>query len=138
MKDTRLLAVYRVYTSLRWKKDNFLIKLCYRVYTTNEGVSMAEQGKVITFRVSEEELLELERNAGKGQVTIQQFAKRALLERLTADAGNVALSVSALKEELLELRQDLAVSVEALLVTAGKVPPEDALKFVSEKLKKRI
>lgn len=108
------------------------------MYTTNEGVSMAEQGKVITFRVSEEELLELERNAGKGQVTIQQFAKRALLERLTADAGNVALSVSALKEELLELRQDLAVSVEALLVTAGKVPPEDALKFVSEKLKKRI
>ena len=99
---------------------------------------MAEQGKVITFRVSEAELSELESRADSEKVTIQQFAKRALLERLEDAQGNVALAVSALKEELLELRQDLAVSTEALLVTAGKVPPEDALKFVSEKLKKRI
>ena len=49
-----------------------------------DGINpMAEQGKVITFRLSEAELLELEREAKRENVsTIQQFAKKVLIERL--------------------------------------------------------
>jgi len=99
---------------------------------------MSEQGKVITFRVSETELLDLESQAETAQMTVQQFAKKALQEKLGGETKNLGLSVSALKEELLELRQDVAVSVEAILVTSGKVSSEQALKFVTEKLRKRV
>ena len=121
------------------KKDVTARNKCDKECIQNGGqISMSEQGKVISFRVSETELLDLESQAETAQMTVQQFAKKALQEKVGGETKNLGLSVSALKEELLELRQDVAVSVEAILVTSGKVSSEQALKFVTEKLRKRV
>ena len=96
--------------------------------------------KIIGFRLDRAELLRLEEAAERAGIGPHEWAKRATIREL--DSGNllpkIAFTNDAIKEELLELRQDVAVSVEAILVTSGKVSSEQALKFVTEKLRKRV
>jgi hypothetical protein len=99
---------------------------------------MTERGKVISFRVGEEDLPDLERRAETAGQTVHEVAKRALRKSFENQTNEMAISLSAIQEELTDLRQDIAVSVEALLLLSGKVGPADALKFVRDNLKKRI
>ncbi len=93
--------------------------------------------KVISFRLEGEALSSLEEAAERAGMGIHEWAKRALVREL--ESGNllpkIAMTGEALSAEMVELRKDLAVITEALLVSAGKATNEQAAKFVKANLK---
>jgi len=99
---------------------------------------MSKSDKVISFRLNGDVLEQIEDSAKRRAVSVNELARETLLAALSADEDShrMALRVTAIEGELLELRRDLAVATQAILVTAGKVPPEEAEKFAREKLRK--
>ena len=93
--------------------------------------------KVISFRLDGEPLSTLEEAAERAGMSVHEWARRAVIREL--DSGNLlpklALQSEALSAEMVELRKDLAVVTEALLVSAGKATSEQAAKFVKANLK---
>jgi hypothetical protein len=97
---------------------------------------MSEKGKTIGFRLDQKRLSRLEDLAEAAGVTIHEFARQALTERLDSesDVHRLTMNVTNIQSELSELRRDLAVSVEALLVTSG-VTHSEAKAFTDENLR---
>ena len=93
--------------------------------------------KVISFRLDGEALRTLEEAAERAGVSAHEWAKKAVIREL--ESGNllpkIAMTGEALSAEMVELRKDLAVITEALLVSAGKATSEQAAKFVKANLK---
>lgn len=93
--------------------------------------------KVISFRLDGEALQALEEAALRTGVSVHEWAKKAVVREL--ESGNllpkIALTNEAIKDELTELRKDISVATEALLVSAGKVTHEQASKFVKANMK---
>ena len=93
--------------------------------------------KTIGFRADRELSLRLEEVAECAGMSAHEWAKRAVIREL--DSGNllpkIALQSEALSAEMVELRKDLVVITEALLVSAGKATSEQAAKFVKANLK---
>ena len=93
--------------------------------------------KVISFRLDGEPLSTLEVAAERAGMSVHEWAKRAVIREL--ESGNllpkIAMTGDALSAEMVELRKDLAVVTEALLVSAGKATSEQAAKFVKANLK---
>jgi hypothetical protein len=92
--------------------------------------------KTIGFRADNELYLRLLEAATREGVSPHEWAKQAAI-RLLDDQNQlpkIALQTEALKQELIELRKDVAVATEALLVSAGKATNEQALKFVNANL----
>ena len=93
--------------------------------------------KVISFRLDGEPLRTLEEAAERGGFSAHEWAKKAVIRELKS--GNllpkIAMTGEALSAEMVELRKDLAVVTEALLVSAGKATSEQAAKFVKANLK---
>lgn len=93
--------------------------------------------KVISFRLDGDDLSALEEAAERAGIGIHEWAKRTLIREL--ESGNllpkIAMTGEALSAEMVELRKDLAVATEALLVSAGKATNEQAAKFVKANLK---
>ncbi len=96
-----------------------------------------QKERVISFRLDGEALQSLEEVAERGSISIHEWAKRALLREL--ESGNllpkIAMTGEALSAEMVELRKDLCVITEALLVSAGKATGEQAAKFVKANLR---
>ncbi len=93
--------------------------------------------KVISYRLDGEPLSVLEEAADRAGISAHEWAKKAVIREL--ESGNllpkIALTGEALSVEMVELRKDLAVITEALLVSAGKATSEQAAKFVKANLK---
>jgi len=78
--------------------------------------------------------------ASKRGLSISDFVRAILLERLDdeSELSRLRMKVSTLESSLLGLREDLAVAVKALLVTAGSgqsVTPEEAEAWVEANMK---
>lgn len=100
---------------------------------------MSKAGKVIAFRLSGDALEQAEEAAKLRAININELARETLIAALSSgnELHKMALRVTTIEGEISELRHDLAVATQAILVTAGKVSPDDADKFAREKLKKR-
>ena len=96
-----------------------------------------KEEKVISFRLDGEPLSQLEEVAKRNGVSLHEWAKKALIREL--ESGNllpkIALTSDAIKNEVDELRKDISVAVEALLVSGGKATSEQASKFVKNNLR---
>lgn len=101
---------------------------------------MPKADKVIAFRLSGDALERAEDAAKRRSMTVNELAREALTASLSSsgELHKMVLRVTTIESELSELRHDLAVATQAILVTAGKVPPDDADKFAREKLRKRV
>jgi chromosome condensin MukBEF complex kleisin-like MukF subunit len=99
---------------------------------------MGKSEKVIAFRLTSDALELAEEAAKRRSVTVNELARDAFLASLSSegDIHKVALRVTNIESEVSELRRDLAVATQAILVTSGKVSPEEAEKFAREKLGK--
>lgn len=91
--------------------------------------------KVISFRVDERHHTLLAEHATTAGQSVGELARQLVLEGLLAAQVTAALEqsllatleeVKSLRGALRELQGDLATGFKAVLVTAGKVPAEDA------------
>jgi len=100
---------------------------------------MGKADKVIAFRLSGDALEQAEEAAKRRAVTVNELARDSLLTSLSSegDLHKVVLRTTSIESEISELRRDLAVATQAILVTAGKVPRDKAEKFAREKMGKR-
>ena len=96
-----------------------------------------KEEKIIGFRVDSAQLSRLEDAAKMAGVSPHEWAKQATLKELEGHAQipKLVLQSEVIKQELTELRKDLAVATEGLLVSAGKATHEQASKFVKANLK---
>ena len=99
---------------------------------------MAKKGeKVISFRIDGAQLSRLEDAAESAGMSPHEWAKRATVREL--DSGGqipkIALQTESIKQELIELRKDIAVATEGILVSAGKATNEQAARFVKANLR---
>ena len=80
---------------------------------------------MIAFRLPVEALEQVEEAAKRRAVSVNELAREALMS--TLDEGNevhrMALRMTTIESELSELRRDLAVATQAVLITAGKFSP---------------
>lgn len=96
-----------------------------------------KEEKIVSFRLEGDNLLRLEEAAERAGLSVHEYSKRAVIREL--ESGNqvpkIALQTESIKQEIVELRKDLAVATEALLVRAGKSTLEQAANFVNENLR---
>jgi hypothetical protein len=80
----------------------------------------------ITLRLSTHHHAQLRERAGDG--TVEQAAWELLVEALAdvAVTERVGAHYQRFEDRLVDLRRDLSVSTQGLLVLLGRVPPEDA------------
>jgi hypothetical protein len=96
-----------------------------------------KDAKVIGFRVDGEASSRLGEAAERAGISIHEWAKKIVLRELDSEnlIPKLDLKSDAIQGELLEIRRDLAVMTEALLVSGGKATSEQAAKFVKANLK---
>ena len=92
---------------------------------------------VITFRLDESSLRILLDRAARLNVSPHELARHYVEELVHAAEERAMLreAFAQLHENFTAFRRDFAVSVEALLTSAGTVSEEDARKWVTEGLK---
>jgi hypothetical protein len=80
---------------------------------------------------------ELSKIAESKNASISQIARDILVESLSEDnqLALLKMEVLALKSEMKELRTDLRVATEALLVSCGNLPPEEAREWTQKNMK---
>ena len=90
----------------------------------------------ISFRLQPDEIHVLAERAARLGVSRHELARHYVVEALAAaeELAAVGAAVSALHHEMLGLRQDLALSVEALLASAGEVSEKQAHTWVEASL----
>ena len=90
--------------------------------------------EVVSFRLDEASRLVLGQRAAALDVSVHELARRYLIEVLQEAEERVALreAVVALHKEVSGSREDIALAVEALLTSAGKVSDHEAHAWVEE------
>lgn len=103
---------------------------------------MKDHTKVVSFRLSASAHSRLSKEARlqEDPLSPNEFARELVLSRHQneGDQNSLAMEVACLKDEVQELRKDLAVAIRALLVTKGGqsvVTPEQADQWVKKNLK---
>jgi predicted transcriptional regulator len=91
---------------------------------------------VISFRLDPELARPLEQQARRLGVSPHELARHLVTEALTATEQLAALgaAVTALHQAMQGLRENLALSVEALLASAGEVEAREARAWVEANL----
>ena len=94
--------------------------------------------KTFGFRLDSANRERLEARAKKVGVTPGELAREIIVETLDDDReiDRLRLKVAAVAEELGDLRKDLSVAVQALLVSSGKVTQEQAQEWVRLNMRK--
>jgi hypothetical protein len=102
----------------------------------SENLEMKQaKTKTITFRISENELLELEKKANFLGVSVHQVAKSFVLENLAnADGRKLLAEVAEIYNGLEKLKFCLADATEALLIM-NKYPKEKARSWTNENIR---
>ena len=99
---------------------------------------MTDKARTVGFRLGESHRAELESRARKSGSTPGELARQFVVETLEGDqeVERLRMKVSAVESELGNLRKDLSVSVQALLVATGRVTAEQAREWVKQNLEK--
>lgn len=98
-----------------------------------------DESAPVSFRLDSLYKQMLEERSETG-VSLHMAARDLLMEALDKQAGNdfdiktVASQVTQVAREVQELRTDVAVAVQALLVASGRVTSEEAEQWVSQTL----
>src|ERR1051326_6863243 len=94
-------------------------------------------GPTVGFRLDEEHLTELVKRALKAGLSHPDLARRCVIEALHDRAELPALrgAILSLEKEIIELRRDIALSVEALLVASEADTPDSVRALVEKNLK---
>ena len=97
---------------------------------------MAEQAKTISFRLSGHQLVSLEKRAEKLTVSPGDLARKCVVQMLDDEQESdlLRLKLSALENEVKDLRRGINNMAEALLVVSGKVTKEQAKEWVKENI----
>ena len=90
--------------------------------------------ETIGFRLDDECRRVLGARAARLGVSAHELARQYVIEMLEAGEERAALreAVTRLHDQLTELREDVAVTAEVLLVSAGKVKEADAREWADE------
>jgi hypothetical protein len=94
-------------------------------------------GHTISFRLDNHYLAKLDAGAKKGE-SVHERARKVLMDALdTERQEEIKEELSELSEKMDTLHGDLALAVEALLITAGNYPKEKAKEWVNRNLRER-
>ena len=101
---------------------------------------MKTKPKTVGFQLDEEYLERLEKEAAKLQMSAGQYARRLVMDALDDTERKVIKEeISDLNENVEDLRECLAVSVEAILATLGAekkvISKERAREWVDENIR---
>lgn len=98
---------------------------------------MKEPQKTLGFRIDGPNRERLEARARKVGVTPGELAREIIVESLGEDReiDRLRLKVSKVEEQVIDLRRDLSVAVQALLAASGRVTPEQAQEWVRLNMK---
>jgi hypothetical protein len=101
---------------------------------------MRTKPKTVGFQLDEEYLERLEKEAAKFQMSAGQYARRLVMDALDDTERKVIKEeISDLNENVEDLRECLAVSVEAILATLGSekkvISKERAREWVDENIR---
>ena len=101
--------------------------------TRNRATSKAGP---ISFRLDDAALDVLEQRAVQRRMSRHELARQYVEDELFETEERAALrdAIITLQRDLIHLRSDLALASEALLVSAGKVQPEEAHTWVEQNL----
>jgi hypothetical protein len=91
----------------------------------------------ISFRLDEESAKVLSMRANKLGVSRHELARHYVCEILqeAEERAVLRLAMDSIRIGLEETREDLALAVEAILTSAGKVDPREARAWISKHLK---
>lgn len=99
---------------------------------------MSSTTKPVSFRLDEQYLERLKKEAAKYGMSAGDYARRLVINTLEdSERRKVQDELRDVKREITELRGDLATSVLALLVGAGQIEKSEARDWVRENLKTR-
>ena len=101
---------------------------------TRRTAAAKKSEKNITFRPEQEIYDLLEQRAQELGISVGDLACRYITGVVRGETGEQS-SPAAVVALLTEMREDIAVSVEHLLTSAGRVKAEDALKWTDENLR---
>lgn len=92
----------------------------------------------ISFRIDDHYLAKLDAKAKQGE-SLHERARRVLIDALDAEGQEeIKAGVKELSGKVDSLQYDLALAVEALLVTAGNFPKEKARDWVNRNLRDKV
>lgn len=91
----------------------------------------------ISFRIDDHYLAKLDAKAKQGE-SLHERARRVLLDALDAEGQEeIKEGVKELSGKMDSIQTDIALAVEALLVTAGNFPKDKAREWVNRNLRER-
>lgn len=92
-----------------------------------------KQSFTISFRLDAGQLAELEERAARHKVSVHEEARNVLMDTLNdARRDELRDEISGAREDIKTLQMKLADAVEALLITAGSYPKEQAREWTTE------
>jgi len=102
-----------------------------------EGQTKPSAPPSIGFRLDVESLRLLTEKAARSNVSVHELARTYVLEMLymSQQIDGVGFALTDVFEGLYELRENLALSVQTLLVSAGKITRAEAEKWVDNNIK---
>ncbi len=97
----------------------------------------SKQSDTVGFRLPPVILSVLEERASLQKSTRNKYARSLLIESLfqSERIESINRSIEESQIETRQLRQDLAFSMKTLLMTAGKIPEEDAENWINKNFK---
>ena len=102
-----------------------------------EGEIETSASPVIGFRLDEKHRRLLMQRAAEADMSVGDLARVYVID--TLDPNNrlnyIVFALTNLGRDLEELRVDLALSVQTLLASAGKIDPAEAMQWVDQNLK---
>ena len=106
--------------------DYFLLKRTFRV---------SKQPKTVGFQLEDSYHRRLEKDGKEFKMSAGQYARQLVIDALDdTNRERLEKRMVMLETELSELRSDLAIAVEALLIVAGNYPKEKAREWVVRNL----
>lgn len=99
----------------------------------------AESSEVIGFRLEPDAGSVLAARAAALGVSRHELARQYVIQMLAESDSREAVvqAIRTLNREIQELREDVSLSTQTLLVSAGKVNPSDAEAWAADNLKPR-
>lgn len=87
----------------------------------------------VSFRLDAGQLAELDKRAARHKTSIHEEARNIVTDFLNdTDREQIKDEISATREEIQNLKLRLADAVEALLITAGNYPKDEARDWTTE------
>ena len=97
---------------------------------------MTSKPKTIGFQLEDAVLRRLEKEGKQYKMSAGQYARQLVVDALEdTNTERLERRMILLEGEVSQLRQDLAIAVHALLVTAGNLPKSEAARWIAENMR---